>query len=169
VAISILPVLSALSNRHFPWASAGAVGISGSTMLGIFSDTYINIYIFGCCVSDASCSRHKLLKVENCWRCIRLGGGKYECVWSQTHDFPFSVVPAFIFYWFLLSLPHTKCSSTTSSTIPIRILPNQINIRLMRVLLSFYYEHLFAVGCSIYQLILMLLWGKLVLLVTVIN
>jgi len=118
VAISILPVLSALSNRHSPWASAGAVGISGSTMLGIFSDTYIYIYIFGCCVSDASCSRHKLLKVENCWRCIRLGGGKYECVWSQTHDFPFSVVPAFIFYWFLLSLPHTKCSSTTSSTIP---------------------------------------------------
>jgi len=124
VAISILPVLSALSNRHFPWASAGAVGISGSTMLGIFSDTYINIYIFvGCCVSDASCSRHKLLKVENCWRCIRLGGGKYECVWSQTHDFPFSVVPAFIFYWFLLSLPHTKCSSTTSSTIPFASFP----------------------------------------------
>jgi len=53
--------------------------------------------------------------------------------------------------------------------IRIRILPNQINIRLMRVLLSFYYEHLFAVGCSIYQLILMLPWGKLVLLVTVIN
>jgi len=43
-----------------------------------------------------------------------------------------------------------------------RILPNQINIRLMRVLLSFYYEHSFAVGRSISQLIFTLLCGKLV-------
>lgn len=42
-------------------------------------------------------------------------------------------------------------------------LPNQINIRLMPAPLSFYYEHLFAVACSICQLIFMLRQaGKLV-------